>query len=55
MKRVFRWVITCVLIVIALGYFFGDDKDSNSASSVGSSSDSAKSASHAKKYSQHLH
>ena len=46
MRRVFRWLITCVLIVIALGYFLGG-KDGNGESSVESSSESTKSAAHA--------
>lgn len=27
MRKVFRWLIACVLAVIALGYLFGGDKD----------------------------
>ncbi|WP_165790618.1 OB-fold protein [Lelliottia aquatilis] len=53
MRKVFRWLISFALIVIALSYFLGDGKDGKTVAPVESSSESAtpapvKSVTHAK-------
>lgn len=52
MRKIFRWLLTCALIVVALGYFLGDGKDDKTDAPValtdGEKSAPSKSVTHAK-------